>query len=117
DQGEWLVNPGSVGQPRDSDPRAAWLELDIDGRTARFRRTEYDIGGAAEAILAARLPASLGERLAYGQERDRRQGRCQQPKCLKWGCGCATRRVPVPAARWLPPRWSSPTAEAAPQAC
>jgi diadenosine tetraphosphatase ApaH/serine/threonine PP2A family protein phosphatase len=66
-QGEWLVNPGSVGQPRDGDPRAAWLELDIDGGTATYRRTEYDISGAAEAILAARLPASLAERLAYGQ--------------------------------------------------
>jgi diadenosine tetraphosphatase ApaH/serine/threonine PP2A family protein phosphatase len=65
--GEWLINPGSVGQPRDGDPRAAWLELDIDGWGAMYRRTEYDIDGAAAAIRAARLPDSLAERLAYGQ--------------------------------------------------
>jgi len=66
-QGEWLINPGSVGQPRDGDPRAAWLELDLDGWRAVYRRVEYDIDGAAAAIRAARLPDSLAERLAYGQ--------------------------------------------------
>jgi predicted phosphodiesterase len=67
DSGEWLINPGSVGQPRDGDPRAAWLELDTDSWTAVYRRTEYDIAGAAAAIRAARLPDSLAERLAFGQ--------------------------------------------------
>jgi predicted phosphodiesterase len=67
DSGEWLINPGSVGQPRDGDPRAGWLELDIDGQAALYRRTEYDIPGAAAAIRSARLPDSLAERLAYGQ--------------------------------------------------
>jgi diadenosine tetraphosphatase ApaH/serine/threonine PP2A family protein phosphatase len=66
-EGEWLVNPGSVGQPRDGDPRAAWLELDDVNWTAAFRRTEYDIAGAAAAIRAADLPESLAERLEYGQ--------------------------------------------------
>lgn len=66
-EGEWLVNPGSVGQPRDGDPRAAWLELDTAAWRAIFRRTEYDILAAAASIRAARLPASLAERLAYGQ--------------------------------------------------
>jgi predicted phosphodiesterase len=65
--GEWLINPGSVGQPRDGDPRAAWLELDLNGWRAIYRRTEYDIAGAAAAIRAARLPDSLAERLLYGQ--------------------------------------------------
>jgi len=65
--GEWLINPGSVGQPRDGDPRAAWLELDLDNWLAVYRRTEYDIAGAAAAIRAARLPDSLAERLEYGQ--------------------------------------------------
>ena len=65
--GEWLVNPGSVGQPRDGDPRAAWLELDLDDWRAIYRRTDYDIAGAAAAIRAARLPDSLAERLQYGQ--------------------------------------------------
>lgn len=67
DEGEWLVNPGSVGQPRDGDPRAAWLMLDTTAWTAHFRRTEYDIPAAAAAIRAARLPDSLAERLQYGQ--------------------------------------------------
>ena len=66
-EGEWLINPGSVGQPRDGDPRAAWLELDLDAWQATYRRTEYDIDGAAAAIRAARLPDSLAERLAFGQ--------------------------------------------------
>jgi diadenosine tetraphosphatase ApaH/serine/threonine PP2A family protein phosphatase len=65
--GEWLVNPGSVGQPRDGDPRAAWMLLDSDSANATWMRTEYDIAGAAAAIRAARLPDSLAERLEYGQ--------------------------------------------------
>jgi len=63
---EWLINPGSVGQPRDNDPRAAWLELDTELLTARFHRVDYDIQGAAGAIRAARLPDSLAERLEHG---------------------------------------------------
>jgi predicted phosphodiesterase len=66
-QGEWLLNPGSVGQPRDGDPRAAWLELDTGNWSAIYRRVEYDIAGAAAAIRAARLPDSLAERLSFGQ--------------------------------------------------
>jgi predicted phosphodiesterase len=65
--GEWLVNPGSTGQPRDGDPRAAWLLLDTERQTAIYQRTEYDIAGAQAAIRAARLPDSLAERLQYGQ--------------------------------------------------
>ncbi len=66
-EGEWLINPGSVGQPRDGDPRAAWLELDLDRWSAVYRRNEYNVEGAAASIRAARLPDSLAERLAYGQ--------------------------------------------------
>ena len=65
--GEWLINPGSSGQPRDGDPRAAWLLLDTERQTAIYRRAEYDIAGAQAAIRAARLPDSLAERLQYGQ--------------------------------------------------
>jgi predicted phosphodiesterase len=65
--GEWLLNPGSVGQPRDGDPRAAWLLLDLDALTASFSRTDYDVGAAAAAIRAARLPDSFAQRLEYGQ--------------------------------------------------
>jgi diadenosine tetraphosphatase ApaH/serine/threonine PP2A family protein phosphatase len=63
----WLVNPGSVGQPRDGDPRAAWLLLDTDAGRAEWRRSRYDIAGAQDAIRAAGLPDSLADRLGYGQ--------------------------------------------------
>ena len=67
-EGEWLINPGSVGQPRDGDPRAALARARPRRLgSAIYRRTEYDIAGAAAAIRAARLPDSLAERLAYGQ--------------------------------------------------
>jgi predicted phosphodiesterase len=65
--GKWLLNPGSVGQPRDGDPRAAWLELDTENWTARYHRVAYDIEGAASAILAAGLPSVLAERLEVGR--------------------------------------------------
>lgn len=65
--GYWLLNPGSVGQPRDGDPRAAWLELDLDAWTATFHRVHYDIEGAMWEIRAARLPDVLAERLKHGQ--------------------------------------------------
>ena len=65
--GEWLINPGSSGQPRDGDARAAWLVLDTDAWTATWRRTEYDIAGAQASIRAANLPDSLADRLQYGQ--------------------------------------------------
>jgi diadenosine tetraphosphatase ApaH/serine/threonine PP2A family protein phosphatase len=65
-EGRWLLNPGSVGQPRDGDPRAAWLLLDLDEMHADFRRTEYDVARTQEEILAAGLPSALAERLGAG---------------------------------------------------
>jgi diadenosine tetraphosphatase ApaH/serine/threonine PP2A family protein phosphatase len=65
--GRWLLNPGGVGQPRDGDPRAAWLLLDMDEWTAEWHRVEYPIDDAAKAIQAAGLPAMLAERLYVGQ--------------------------------------------------
>jgi predicted phosphodiesterase len=62
----WLLNPGSVGQPRDGDPHAAWLLLDLADRLAWFRRTPYDVLRTQEAIRAAGLPDALAERLAHG---------------------------------------------------
>ncbi len=67
EEGRWLLNPGSVGQPRDGDPRAAWLELDLDRPSGRFHRVEYDIGRAAASISEAGLPSRLAERLYVGQ--------------------------------------------------
>jgi diadenosine tetraphosphatase ApaH/serine/threonine PP2A family protein phosphatase len=63
----WLLNPGSVGQPRDGDPRAAWLELDTEAWKATYHRTDYDIDSAAEAIRDAGLPELLADRLYIGQ--------------------------------------------------
>jgi predicted phosphodiesterase len=66
-EGRWLVNPGSVGQPRDGDPRAAWLELDTDQWEATYHRVEYEIDRAAAAIEATDLPEHLARRLYVGQ--------------------------------------------------
>jgi predicted phosphodiesterase len=62
----WLLNPGSVGQPRDRDARAAWLLLDLDERTARFRRSDYDVERTQQEIRDAGLPARLANRLSTG---------------------------------------------------
>ena len=64
--GRWLLNPGSVGQPRDGDPRAAWLLLDLGAGHASFRRLPYPVERTQEAMMQAGLPAALAQRLAYG---------------------------------------------------
>jgi predicted phosphodiesterase len=65
--GRWLINPGGVGQPRDGDPRAAWLLLDTGSWRAAWRRVEYPIDEAARAIEEAGLPRVLADRLYSGQ--------------------------------------------------
>lgn len=62
----YLVNPGSVGQPRDRDPRLSFVTWDTRKRRLMLHRLEYDHEGAAQAILAAGLPSNLAERLHYG---------------------------------------------------
>jgi len=64
--GRRLLNPGSVGQPRDGDGRAAWLELDLDARFARFHRVAYPIEKTQADIREAGLPEGLADRLAHG---------------------------------------------------
>jgi diadenosine tetraphosphatase ApaH/serine/threonine PP2A family protein phosphatase len=66
-EGEWLINPGSVGQPRDGDPRAAWVLLDAENWRAEWRRVTYPIEEAAAAIEEAGLPEHLAARLHLGQ--------------------------------------------------
>ena len=61
-----LLNPGSVGQPRDGDPRAAYLLLDTEARTVTWHRVEYDVEPVRRAIRTAGLPARLGDRLVVG---------------------------------------------------
>lgn len=63
----YLVNPGSVGQPRDGDPRAAFAIYDAERRVLRLRRIAYPVETAQRRILAAGLPASLANRLAIGR--------------------------------------------------
>jgi diadenosine tetraphosphatase ApaH/serine/threonine PP2A family protein phosphatase len=63
--GRVLMNPGSIGQPRDGDPRAALVILDL-GERAWFRRVEYDVGRTQEEIREEGLPEPLAERLEHG---------------------------------------------------
>jgi diadenosine tetraphosphatase ApaH/serine/threonine PP2A family protein phosphatase len=62
----WLLNPGSVGQPRDGDPRAAWLLLDLDAGRARFRRVEYNVAATQAEMREQGLPEALAARLEHG---------------------------------------------------
>ena len=61
-----LLNPGSVGQPRDGDRRAAWLEVDVDAAWATFRRTDYPVEQTQAEMHEAGLPEALAVRLAHG---------------------------------------------------
>ena len=63
----FLLNPGSVGQPRDGDPRAAYAIYDTDQRTVTFSRAEYDIQSTQADILRAGLPEILAYRLQVGR--------------------------------------------------
>jgi diadenosine tetraphosphatase ApaH/serine/threonine PP2A family protein phosphatase len=62
----YLVNPGSVGQPRDGDPHAAYAIYSPPDRVVEFRRVAYDVAAASDKILAAGLPESLASRLWTG---------------------------------------------------
>ena len=62
----WLLNPGSVGQPRDGDARAAWLLLDLDAGRATFHRARYAVKRTQAEIRERGLPAALADRLEHG---------------------------------------------------
>lgn len=64
--GRYLVNPGSIGQPRDRDPRASYMTYDSERRIVRWYRVEYPIEEAQRRIRKAGLPGSLADRLALG---------------------------------------------------
>jgi len=64
---QYLINPGAVGQPRDGDPRAAFLIYDAKARNVTFHRTEYDIATSQTSIIRAGLPARLAQRLSIGR--------------------------------------------------
>jgi diadenosine tetraphosphatase ApaH/serine/threonine PP2A family protein phosphatase len=63
----YLINPGSVGQPRDGDWRAAFALYDTDAQVVHFHRTPYDLKAAQDRIFEAKLPARLATRLAAGR--------------------------------------------------
>jgi predicted phosphodiesterase len=65
--GQWLINPGSVGQPRDGDGRAAYALFHPESREVFYRRVAYDYEATRRKIAAAGLPDVLGSRLALGR--------------------------------------------------
>lgn len=62
----YLLNPGSIGQPRDRDPRASYITYDTETRTVRWQRVDYAIAKAQERILRSGLPKVLADRLSLG---------------------------------------------------
>ena len=64
---KYLINVGSVGQPRDRDPRAAFVTYDVERALVKLHRVEYDIAGSQKKILDAGLPLRLADRLAVGR--------------------------------------------------
>jgi predicted phosphodiesterase len=67
DNARYLINPGSVGQPRDGDWRAAFALYDSEGQVVHFHRTPYNLKAAQDRIFEANLPARLATRLAAGR--------------------------------------------------
>lgn len=63
----YMLNPGSIGQPRDGDPRASFIIYDRDKKMVRFKRIKYNVRKAQEKIIQNGLPSFLAERLAYGK--------------------------------------------------
>ena len=63
----YLINPGSVGQPRDGDWRAAFALFDTDAQIVQFHRTPYNLKSAQDRIFGANLPPRLATRLAAGR--------------------------------------------------
>lgn len=67
DAGRALVNPGSVGQPRDGNPAASYLVIDTEAGNVEFRRVAYDVARTQDLMREVGLPPRLAERLGYGR--------------------------------------------------
>jgi predicted phosphodiesterase len=63
---KYMINPGSVGQPRDRNPASAYLIVDLAAQEVRFKRVKYDVATAQQRIIAAGLPPFLAQRLEFG---------------------------------------------------
>ncbi len=66
-EGTLVINPGSVGQPRDGEPGAAYAVVDTDDQSADLRRVDYDIDAVRDRVRAADLPEETWERLVEGR--------------------------------------------------
>ena len=66
DTSRWVINPGSVGQPRDGNPDASYVLLETGARRLEFRRVPYDVAATQARMKAAGLPPRLWQRLSYG---------------------------------------------------
>jgi diadenosine tetraphosphatase ApaH/serine/threonine PP2A family protein phosphatase len=64
---KYFINVGAIGQPRDNNPKLAYVIYDMDAATIELRRLDYDIAAAQAKIREAGLPERLAERLAYGR--------------------------------------------------
>jgi diadenosine tetraphosphatase ApaH/serine/threonine PP2A family protein phosphatase len=64
---KYFINVGAVGQPRDNNPKSAYVIYDMDAGTIELRRLDYDIAAAQKKIRAAGLPERLAERLEFGR--------------------------------------------------
>jgi diadenosine tetraphosphatase ApaH/serine/threonine PP2A family protein phosphatase len=64
---KYLLNPGSIGQPRDGDPRAGFAIADIDSQSVEFWRVAYDIEAVQQRMRMAKLPEALVLRLSFGR--------------------------------------------------
>ena len=64
---KYFINVGAVGQPRDNNPKCAYVLYDMDAQTIELRRLDYDIAAVQKKIIEAGLPERLAERLAYGR--------------------------------------------------
>jgi len=67
EESRYLVNVGSVGQPRDNDPRACFVTFNTETRDIKYHRVEYDINKAQSKMTQAKLPEMLIDRLAVGR--------------------------------------------------
>jgi len=66
-ESRYIINVGSVGQPRDGNPKASFVLFDTEQWMVDFRRLDYDIEKTQEKVLAAGLPPFLAQRLAVGR--------------------------------------------------
>ena len=102
----YLVNVGSVGQPRDRDPRACYAIWDLEARAVTIRRVLYDHAAAAAKILAAGLPRALADRLAHVEPEPGVAPARRAPRGFSsWPRAGVLGALAFPRAGWSPLAW------------